>query len=121
MYRVLLTFLMLICFSASAFCGEYEKAIKENNKLLVYFYAPKCTYCVKFAQIYELLEKNYNNKCKFLKIDITTDYGKSLIQEFNVYYVPYVFLLNNEKRLLQKFDSKCLLNYSCMKDAIEKF
>ena len=84
-------------------------------------YAKDCNYCTKFEPIYEKLFQKYGKSCKFLKIDANTSYGNTLMQKMNAFYVPHVSLIDNEKQMLQNVTPTCLLNYACIKDAVDKF
>lgn len=84
-------------------------------------YAKDCNFCVKFDPIYEKLMQKYDKDCKFVKIDANTEYGNGLMRSLNAYYVPYVSMINNKKQTLQNVTPTCLLNFACMKDAVDKF
>ena len=104
-----------------AFCGEFEDASRAHKKIFLYMYTKDCKYCVEFEPTYEKMAQKYKKDCKFLKIDANTQYGNSLMQKISAYYVPHVVLINNERQTMQRITPKCLLNFACTKDAVEKF
>ena len=75
----------------------------------------------KYLGYYEKLKQKFGGNCKFLKIDANTEYGGSLMRRISAYYVPYVVLINNQERTMQRIVPTCLLNYACTKDAVDKF
>ena len=114
-------YLLSILTILPAFSGDYEKSISNDENVLLYLYTNNCNYCVKFDPIFDKLQEKFSNNCKFLKVDITSTYGTELMHKFNAYYVPYVILYNNNKRIMHTIVPTCLINYACAKDAIEKF
>ena len=117
--KVLILLLLFILQPASS--NELKGEIESAQKSLVYLYTNNCGYCVKFNPLYNKLEKNYNSKYKFYKIDANSEYGQRTMQKLNAYYVPYVVLMDNNKQTLNRISPQCLLNYSCIKDAVDKF
>ena len=113
--------IFLLFFAQPVFSGEFEDAIASNAKFLLYMYTPSCNYCVKFNPIYEQLNKKYDKSCKFLKINANTEYGNVLMRSLNAFYVPYVVLVDSRKQTLQNITPTCMLNYACIKDAVDKF
>ena len=111
---IFLLYLTLPCFSQGV--GD-----STNHKVFLYLYTENCGYCVKFAPIYDKLEQIYGKQCVFLKQDASTKQGVSLMKEFNAFYVPYVLLVNYEKQSIKRVAPTCLLNYACVKDAVDKF
>lgn len=120
MFRKCILILLLLIVLPS-FAGVFEDASKENEKILLYMYAKDCKYCVEFQPIYEKMLQKHGKDCKFLKIDANTAYGNELMQRLNAFYVPYVVLINNRNQTLQNITPTCILNYACVKDAVEKF
>ena len=104
-----------------AFSGEFEEASKTNRKIFLYMYTKNCSYCVKFNPIYEKVSQKYGGNCKFLKINADTEYGYSLMRGLNAYYVPYVAMVDNNKKVLKTINPTCMLNYGCALDAVDRF
>ena len=79
--------------------------------------------CIATSELIEsrINIQKYNNKCKFLKINANTEYGSSLMRTMNAFYVPYVAMLDNNKRIIRTMNPVCMLNYGCAMDAIDKF
>lgn len=120
MFRRVLCILALISV-LPVFAGVFENAMANNKKIFLYLYKPDCGYCVKFDSIYTKISIKYGNNCKFLKINTDTEYGGKLVQNYNVSYVPYVLLIDNNKHSMNRVTPKCLLNYACVNDALDKF
>ena len=121
MIKKLFVSLLLINF-LPVFATELDDTLKKYDKVFLYFHAKDWGYCVKFNPYYNKLEGLYNSKnCKFLKIDAMSSEGNKIGQNFGVYYLPYVIMIDNNKRQIRNVVPKCLLNYACVKDATDKF
>ena len=98
-----------------------SKTVTENNKVFLYMYTKECSYCDKFIPNYNKLEQLYGKKCTFLKQNASTDYGTGLMNDFKATHVPFVALIDYEKHTIQRVAPTCLLNYACVKNAVDKF
>ena len=115
-------FLTLLLFSVlPVFAGEFEDASISNERIFLYMYTPECSYCQKFEPTYDKLLQKFGKNCKFLKMNAATDYGNAVMQNLNAFYVPFVVLINNQKQTMQRVTPTCLMNYACVKDAVDKF
>ncbi len=103
------------------FAVSLDHSIANSQKVFLYLYTSNCGYCAKFNPIFTKLSLKYENKCKFIKVNLDTEEGSKLIQKYNVSYVPYVLLIDNNKKLMNRVTPKCLLNYACANDALDKF
>ncbi|MBQ7765101.1 thioredoxin family protein [bacterium] len=103
------------------YAGVFDIALKNNDKVFLYLYTDSCGYCVKFNPKYEMLVKEFSNKCKFLKINANTKEGAELMYKFNSPYVPFVVVIDNNKNSIDKISSRCLLDYSCVKNIMSEF
>lgn len=103
------------------FAGTFDIAIKNNSKVFLYLYTDSCGYCVKFNPKYEMLVKEFGNKCKFLKINANTKEGAELMQKFNNSYVPYVVIVDNKRHSIDSISPRCLINYACVKNIMTEF
>ena len=117
--RLLCILSMLI--TLPAFCGEFEEAARTHNKIFLYLYTKDCGYCVKFDPVYKKISQIYGANCKFLKINADSEYGTSLMRSLNAYYVPFVVVIDNDKRVAHSISPTCLLSYSCTQDKMNKF
>ncbi len=120
MIRFILCLLSLF-FVSPVFAGAYEDAMKNYNNVFLYIYTPQCGYCKKFEPNYNKLKSAYSGKCKFVKIDATTDYGKVISYNYQVKYVPYVALLKPKAKDGIQVPPKCLLNYSCISQQLNGY
>ena len=117
--RLLSLFILLL--NLPVFAGELEDALKNNSKIYLYLYTNNCKYCDRFKPTSEKLEQKYKKDCAIVKVDATTKYGNSLMQEFGCYYVPNLVLLDYKKQTMKRVTPNCMLNYDCIKDAMEEF
>lgn len=104
------------------FAGNALNEVNKTDKVFLYVSANDCGYCAKFEPIFKKLSSNYSNRpCKFIKVDASTPEGKVVINDFGVYYLPYVIMIDNKKRMIHNVVPKCLLNYACINDATNRF
>ena len=101
--------------------GEFDNAVKNNDKIFLYLYSPSCGYCAKFSPIYGKLSKNYGTKCKFVKFDTTTKEGLELSRRFNTMFVPYGIAINNKTHTGVQISPDCLIDYACVNSVMSKF
>lgn len=120
MVRIVLCFLSLFLL-APVFAGEFEDALKTSDNVMLFLSSPGCSYCQKFDPIYRKTKQNYANKCKFVKVDVTTGYGRRLANNFKVMYVPFVILVKSSNKYVMQIDAKCLLDSACVANAMNSF
>lgn len=72
--------------------NEFQILLKENNLVIVDFFATWCGPCKMIAPLLEKFQNEYSN-IKFLKIDV--DQLGSLAQEYNVSSMPTLILFKN--------------------------
>lgn len=110
--------ILFLFIALPVFAGLYETAIANNQKVFLYIYTPSCSYCVKFNPIYNKISEKYGNRCKFLKINATTDYGRELARKFRVTSVPYVVMIDSRKKIMNIIEPSCLIDYACTDSAV---
>lgn len=120
MTKILLCFLSLFLISP-VFAGQFEDAMKSNENVLLYIYTPQCGYCTKFNPNYKKLVYAYGQKCKFVKIDGTTQYGVNLAYQMRASYVPFVALIKTKTKKATVVPADCLLRYSCVNQKVNSF
>lgn len=108
-------------FLLPAFAGVLDSALSSNDRVFVYIYKPYCNYCVKFDPIFKKLSTNYGGKCKFVKIDMNTQEGYKIVNQYNVMYVPYVLAINTKKGRIAQITPDCLIDYACVNTAVNSF
>lgn len=113
--------ILILFIMAPVFAGEYSDAIKNNDKVFLYLYTNSCSYCHKFAPIYEQLVKKYNNNCKFVKLDSNKTEGAKVAYLYNAGYVPFVLLIDNKTSIASEIDTRCLLNLACSEKVMDDF
>ena len=114
-------FILLFSLTLPLFAGEYEDAIKNNDKIFLYFYSEECGYCQKFTPLFEKFSSLYNDKCTFLKIDANSRYGRDLALKFHVRFLPHVVLVDTKKEKGLVIIPNCLLQYACTNGVIKEF
>lgn len=117
--KILIIVFITIC--TPIFAGEYEDAIKSNDNVLLYLYAPSCNYCKIFNPNYENFVKIFQKKCKFLKINTETSYGRRLAEQFRIKFVPYVILVKNRESKGIVITPNCLIEYSCSEKILNDY
>ena len=70
--------------------NNFNSIISNYKKVIVYFYAPWCKYCVDFAPEYEKLVEYYRDKIYITKLD--GDKYKNISKEQNVLKFPTIIL-----------------------------
>lgn len=112
---------LFLLFLLPVLAGEYENALAQKKKMLLYFYTPQCGYCSRFAPRYAKLEKMYNQKLNFVKINANTLDGYTIFRKYNGSYVPYVLLINPVKNVVKSVQAECLMDKVCIEKEIERF
>ena len=75
---------------------NFEQIIRENNKpVLVDFFAEWCPPCKMLSPILEKLEKEYEEKIVFTKVNVDT--APVTAQKFGINPIPTVILLKSGK------------------------
>ena len=121
MFRFILCFLSLLFLLNPVFAGSFEDALKSSDNVVLYMSSPTCGYCKKFEPIYEKLNHAYGNKCKFVKVDVTTKYGQSLASQVGVRVVPFVMLFKTKQKMMTSIAPECLLDYACISKEVGQF
>ena len=123
-YQIMLKKCLLILsilISLPVFAGEFEEAMAKGADIFLYIYTPDCTYCNDFLPTYNKLAKTYENSYKFVKADASTKYGKKLLLQFGGRYVPFVVLLNGQKRQMLNIHPDCLYDNACVEKKVKEF
>ena len=89
---------------------DYDKALKENKKILLYFYASWCPLCKKeqpqtFAAFNELNDRNLVGFRVHYNDGEDNDDAKALAQQFQVPYQHTKVILKDGKQVLKAPDS----------------
>lgn len=103
------------------YAGEFETALDKQEKIFLYLTSPYCGYCVKFNSTYNKLAKNYGNKLKFIKLDITTPEGAIVAKSFKPQWVPYVLLIDGKTKDGNTVPTNCLMKQACSEYVVNEF
>lgn len=94
--------------------SEFESLVKENNLVLVDFFATWCGPCKMLAPTIEKLSEEYDEKVVVAKVDVDT--APSLSGAFNISSIPTVILFKNGKAIEQIVGLTDINNYKSMID-----
>ena len=117
--KILLLLFCLLVLPANA--GIYENALKHNDTVAVYFYAPMCPTCIDFNYYWQEITKKHKSNYKTIKINVRSSYGKNLFYLLEQRHVPSVVLVDKKNFKIQNIESACLFNYKCLDSAFEEF
>ena len=73
--------------------ANFEQTIKNNNVVLVDFWAAWCGHCKPLAPIIEELAKDYAGKAAICKLD--ADKNPVTVQNFQVFSMPTMVIFKN--------------------------
>ena len=76
---------------------ELNEILKNNDLVLVDFYASWCMPCKMLSPIIEEIAKEYEGKVVVCKIDI--DENEELANEYNIMSVPTVIIFKNNENV----------------------
>ncbi len=121
MVKKSLLFLLTMFITLPAFSGEFENAMSKGHNIFLYLYSPRCKYCTMFTPTYKQLEKSHDGEFVFIKTDSTTAYGKELMYEFHAGFVPYVIMINSQKKIAAQITPDCLIDKGCVEKSMKNF
>ncbi|MFL0247558.1 thioredoxin [Candidatus Clostridium stratigraminis] len=70
-----------------------DEVMKGNEAVVVDFWAPWCGPCKMLGPVLEELEKDYNGKVKFVKVNV--DNNPVVSQKYRVSSIPTVMVFKN--------------------------
>jgi thioredoxin 1 len=53
-----------------------EKITNSKGLVIIDYFAPTCSYCIKYAPVFSAVFEQYKDKATFGKYDVTTDSSK---------------------------------------------
>lgn len=101
------------------FAGEVENAIENGANVVLFLNMPRCSYCKMFEPRFLKASQFFFNKYDFYKVDVESDYGKTLMYKYRATHVPFVLLLNNKK--VKSVPVHCLMDTACFNSELENF
>ena len=94
--------------------AEFETLIKENNNVIIDFYATWCGPCKMLAPIFEQVSQEKEN-VTFVKVDV--DELRDLAMEYRIASVPTVILFKDGEFIAQTMGFRPKQQFT---DALEK-
>lgn len=79
---------------------SYEKALKTQKPMVVFFYTDWCGFCQRFAPTFDKITKKKDIKNNFAVAYVNCEKpeNQKLMEEFNVTGFPTVFVINKDKK-----------------------
>ena len=116
--NILIVFLL---FTANiVYAGSYEDALKNNDKVLLYFYTPYCSTCKAFDTTFDSL-KSKKMGYGYVKINVDTPYGTHLFLKFKGRYVPFIILSDSKTKKSVTVNHTCVMSDVCLMRAMKSF
>ncbi len=82
---------------------EFEQLIKDNNNVVIDFYATWCGPCKMLAPVMENVSEEFNN-IAFVKVDV--DQAEELASMFGITSIPTVVYIKNQSLALKELGFK---------------
>lgn len=82
---------------------EFEQLIKDNNNVVIDFYATWCGPCKMLAPVMENVAEEFNN-IAFVKVDV--DQAEELASMFGITSIPTVVYIKNQSLALRELGFK---------------
>ena len=82
---------------------EFEQLIKDNNNVVIDFYATWCGPCKMLAPVMENVSEEFNN-IAFVKVDV--DQAEELASMFGITSIPTVVYIKNQSLALRELGFK---------------
>ena len=95
---------------------EFEKKLRENNLVMVDFFATWCGPCQMFSPVVEQVAKKYENKLTVIKIDI--DENSDIAEKYSIQSVPTSILFKNSE-IVERVSG--MLSLGQCSDLIDKY
>lgn len=113
--------LIFMLFVSPVYAGVYEDAIKNHDKVAIYFYTPSCPACKSFNPYWQKIGKLHSSRYKMLKLNAGMPYGSRLSNQFDLKYVPSVVLVDSYKMKKMVFDYFCITDMACLDEGFKNF
>ena len=120
MFKKFLLFIALLAV-LPVYAGPLEDAMASSDKVFLYLYTPQCGACKQFNSNYMEYARKYGSKCKFVKVNASTQYGAKIAMSIGLKYVPWVVLIDTENKTRKQLRWECLSQPVCAKRTIESF
>jgi len=89
-----------------------QQVIHSSNPVFVDFWATWCGPCRKISPLIDELEKEYNKKVNFVKVDV--DQNRGIASQYNIVSIPILMIFREGQMIFQTIGAS-------LKESIQKF
>ena len=80
---------------------QFNLALATSTPILIYVYSDWWIACTAAKPTVSRLETSLSNACKVLRVDVSSDVGRHVWDEYKVGSVPTFILISNQKAIWQ--------------------
>lgn len=112
-------FLVSKC-EAMNFAEGYEQSGKKPMILLIY--ADWAGDYKSYIKVLDSLEKEYEDKFNFVKLDIAKPEAAAFNAKYHIYpNLPYILMFRNQGKISRYIQRNCAIDYSCVESKMKTF
>lgn len=78
---------------------EIEKAKSNGESMWLFFDSTTCPTCAEVHNIFIQLKPYYQDKVKFIEIDVNEASNAELVQAYQIQFVPTTFIINSKGQI----------------------
>lgn len=118
MKKLFLTIFFIFCFVSCAFAISTDEIASQNKPVIVLFKADYCHACKNFEPVFDKVARKYCDAFLFVKEDANTS---SLAKQFEIEYVPVVFVINPKTMTAYKIKYEDFYNTKSFENVLNKY
>ena len=112
-------FLVSKC-EAMNFAEGYEQSGRKPMILLIY--ADWAGDYKSYIKVLDSLEKVYEDKFNFVKLDIAKPEAAAFNARYHIYpNLPYILMFRNQGKISRYIQGNCAIDYSCVESKMKTF